>query len=194
MSDAVWYLMRGTGVTALLLLTGVVVLGVLTSRKASLPTLPRFATLTLHRSISLLAVVFLTIHIATAVADPYAQVRIVDVIVPFVGNWQPLMLGLGTLALDVLLAVIVSSLLMKRIPRRVWRGIHWFGYATWPLAFVHSLGNGTDSGALWLRALAVAMALTVGAAVIWRLPLNASFGAARTRCRALLATRLRAHP
>ena len=80
-SKAVWYLMRGTGVTSLLLLTGVVVLGILTSRKTSLPTLPRFATMTLHRSISLLAVLFLGIHVITAVADPYAQVRLLDTVV-----------------------------------------------------------------------------------------------------------------
>ena len=153
-SNAVWYLMRGSGVTALLLLTAVVVLGILTSRKTTLPTLPRFATMELHRSISLLAVIFLVIHVGTAVVDPYAQVGALDAVVPFLGSSQALMLGLGSLALDVFAAVIVSSLLMRHIGRRVWRTIHWFGYATWPLAFVHSLGMGSDSGTLWLRALA----------------------------------------
>jgi sulfoxide reductase heme-binding subunit YedZ len=165
---ALWYLMRGGGVTSLLLLTGVVVLGVLTSRKTSLPTLPRFATMTLHRSISLLAVVFLLIHVTTAVIDPYAQVRLVDLLVPFLGSWQALMLGLGTLALDVFAAVLVSSLLMKHVSRRVWRTIHWFGYGVWPLAFVHSLGTGSDSGTLWLRALAAGSLLTILAALGWR--------------------------
>jgi methionine sulfoxide reductase heme-binding subunit len=144
---------------------------VLTARKTTLPTLPRFATMSLHRSISLLAVIFLAVHVGTAVADPYAQVRLVDTVVPFLGSWQALMLGLGTLALDAFAAVIVSSLLMRHVSRRVWRTIHWFGYGTWPLAIVHSLGIGSDSGALWLRALAVAMLASVGAAVVWRAPL-----------------------
>jgi sulfoxide reductase heme-binding subunit YedZ len=169
MSNAVWYLMRGTGVTSLLLLTGVVTLGILTARKSSLPTLPRFATMTLHRSISLLAVVFLVIHVTSAVIDPYAQVRLVDSMVPFAGSWRPLWLGLGTLSLDVLAAVIISSLLMKRIGRRIWRTIHWLGYATWPLAFLHSLGTGSDSGTLWLRALSIGMFATICAALYWRL-------------------------
>jgi sulfoxide reductase heme-binding subunit YedZ len=171
-SDAVWYLMRGSGVTALLLLTAVVVLGILTSRKTTLPTLPRFATMALHRSISLLTVIFLVIHVSTAVVDPDAQVRALDAVVPFLGSSQALMLGLGTLALDVFAAVIVSSLLMRHVGRRVWRTIHWFGYATWPLAFVHSLGTGSDSGTLWLRVLAVSMAVTIGAAVAWRVPIE----------------------
>jgi methionine sulfoxide reductase heme-binding subunit len=165
---AIWYLMRGSGVTSLLLLTGVVVLGILTSRKTSLPTLPRFATMTLHRSISLLAVVFLAVHVGTAVLDPYAQVQLLDAVVPFLGSWQALMLGLGTLALDVFAAVIVSSLLMRHISRRVWRTIHWLGYGTWPLAFVHSLGVGSDSRALWLRAIAGASLATIAIAIGWR--------------------------
>jgi predicted ferric reductase len=171
---AVWYLMRGTGVTSLLLLTGVLVLGILTSRKTSLPTLPRFATMSLHRSSSLLAVVFLLIHVSTAVLDPYAQVRLLDVALPFLGSWQPLMLGLGTLAFDVLVAVMASSLLMRHISKRTWRAIHWLGYAVWPLAFVHSLGVGSDSRTLWLRAIAAGSLAVVGAAVWWRLGADAS--------------------
>jgi sulfoxide reductase heme-binding subunit YedZ len=145
------------------------VLGILTSRKTSLPTLPRFATMTLHRSISLLAVVFLVVHVCTAVLDPYAQVRIVDLVVPFIGSWQALWLGVGTLGLDALAAVVVSSLLMKHIKRRTWRAIHWLGYAAWPLAFLHSIDIGSDSGTLWLRAIAVAMLGTIVVAGGWRI-------------------------
>jgi sulfoxide reductase heme-binding subunit YedZ len=166
---AVWYLMRGSGVTSLVLLTAVLVLGILTSRKTSLPTLPRFGTMTLHRSISLLAVLFLGVHVGTAIVDPYAQVRLVDALVPFVGSWRALWLGLGTLSLDVLACVIVSSLLMRRISRRTWRAIHWFGYLTWPLAFVHSIEIGTDAGALWLRVVAFSMLAVVVVAAAWRL-------------------------
>jgi methionine sulfoxide reductase heme-binding subunit len=176
---AVWYLMRGSGVTALLLLTGVVVLGVLTSRKTSLPTLPRFATMTLHRSISLLAVVFLAVHVTTAVLDPYAAVRLVDIVLPFAGSWQALWLGLGTLAVDLLVALVVSSLLMKHIKRRTWRTIHWLGYAVWPVAFLHGIEIGSDSGTLWLRALAVAMLAAIVVAVAWRLNVSRSPSAAR---------------
>jgi sulfoxide reductase heme-binding subunit YedZ len=165
---AVWYLMRGSGVTSLLLLTGVLVLGILTSGKTSLPTLPRFATMTLHRSSSLLAMVFLVVHVGTAALDPYAQVRLLDVALPLAASSQALMLGLGTLALDVFAAVIVSSLLMRHISRRLWRTIHWLGYGTWPLAFAHSLGMGSDSRASWLRAIAGATLATIVLATGWR--------------------------
>ena len=70
----VWYLMRGSGVVSLLLLTGVMALGIATFGGVRLGTMPRFATLALHRSVSLMAVVFLGVHVATAVIDPYAAV------------------------------------------------------------------------------------------------------------------------
>jgi sulfoxide reductase heme-binding subunit YedZ len=174
MNTAVWYLMRGSGVSALLLLTGVVVLGILTSRKRSLPTLPRFATMELHRSVALLAVIFLTVHVLTAVFDPYAQVRLIDVVVPFAGTAQALMLGLGTLALDLFAAVIVSSLLMRHISRTVWRTIHWLSYAMWPFAFVHTLGMGSDSGTIWMRGIAAACLAVTAYAVYRRIDAEAA--------------------
>jgi sulfoxide reductase heme-binding subunit YedZ len=180
LADAVWYLMRGSGVTALLLLTGVVVLGILTARKASLPTLPRFATMELHRTISLLSVAFLLLHVVTAAADPYAQVHLADVLLPFLGASQALWLGLGTLAFDLLAAVVVSSLLMRRIPRSAWRTIHRAGYAAWPLAFLHGIEQGSDGSAFWLRMLAGGALGVVVAAAGWRLaPLLRARGAVR---------------
>ena len=164
-----WYLMRGSGVTTLLLLTGVVVLGIATTSHAQLIRLPRFATLALHRSISLLAVVFLAIHVVTAIVDPYAAVRVVQVVLPVPVGPYPLWLGLGALSLDVLAAVIVTSLVRSRLGLRVWKTVHWLAYASWPLAFVHSIGIGTDKASGWFLGVAITCAGAVAAAVMWRL-------------------------
>jgi sulfoxide reductase heme-binding subunit YedZ len=94
---------------------------------------------------------------------------LVDVVVPFVGAYRPLWLGLGTLALDLLAAVVVTSLLRARIGRRAWRAVHWAAYAMWPVALLHALGTGTDASTSWLRGIAVACVLAVAAAVAWRL-------------------------
>lgn len=114
-----WYLMRGSGIMTLILLTGVVVLGIATSKHTQIGKLPRFATLGLHRSISLLAVVFLALHVVTAIVDPYAAVRVAQVVLPLPVGPYPLWLGLGALSLDVLAAVIVTSVLRHRLSRRV---------------------------------------------------------------------------
>ena len=166
---AAWYVMRGSGVVSLILLTGVVVLGILTTNRAQLGQLPRFVTLGLHRSISLLSVVFLAIHVVTAIVDPYAAVSVVQVVLPVPTSGYAFWLGLGALSLDVVAAVIVTSLLRQRLSRRVWKAVHWVSYASWPLAFAHSLGMGTDAGSGWFLAVAVTCTAAIAGATVWRL-------------------------
>jgi sulfoxide reductase heme-binding subunit YedZ len=166
---AAWYLMRGSGIVALILLTGVVVLGILTSNRAQIGRLPRFVTVGLHRSISLLSVVFLAIHVGTAIVDPYAAVSVVQVVLPLPTSGYSFWLGLGALSLDVIAAVVITSLLRQRLSQRVWKSVHWLSYASWPLAFAHSLGMGTDSGSIWFLTLAVACTASIAVSVVWRL-------------------------
>jgi len=168
-SGPVWYLMRASGVVTLILLTGVFVLGIATTNRWRPRRLPGFAALGLHRSISLLAVVFLAVHILTAVIDPYAAVGVAAVVIPFVAGRSALWVGLGALSLDLTLALIVTSLLRSRLSLRVWRGIHWVAYLSWPVALVHSLGAGSDTGTLWLQVIAGGCVGLVVAAVAWRL-------------------------
>jgi sulfoxide reductase heme-binding subunit YedZ len=134
-----------------------------------------------HRSSSLLTLVFLGIHIVTLLFDKYAQLKLLDLVVPFGGVYRPLWLGLGTLASDLLIAVVVTSLLRHRMGPKSWRAIHWTAYAAWPISLLHALGTGSDSGRLWMRAAAALSTITVAAAVAWRL--SASFGARPTAAR-----------
>jgi sulfoxide reductase heme-binding subunit YedZ len=164
-----WYLMRGSGVVSLLLLTIVVALGIATANRFRPRGLPLFVTTTVHRNASLLAVVFLGIHVATAVIDPDASVQLLAVVVPFTADWSPFWVGLGTLALDLVGALIVTSLVRKHLAHHVWRSIHWAAYGAWPLAFVHGLGAGSDVRTDWLRAVNVACVIALGTALAWRL-------------------------
>ena len=165
---ALWYASRATGVVCLLLLTAVVLLGVLVNRQGRLPGLPRFAVTGLHRNLSLLAVLFLAVHVLTAILDPFVTIGLAATVVPFASPYQPVWLGLGAVALDLMAALMLTSLARARIGRRAWRAVHWLAYACWPLALAHSLGSSGDlrSGPLlWLSAAcaaAVAAALAVG--------------------------------
>jgi methionine sulfoxide reductase heme-binding subunit len=165
---ALWYASRATGIIALIMLTGVLVLGIAVQRRGRLPGLPRFATVGLHRSISLLSVVFLVIHILSAVADSYVNIRITDAVIPFAASYEPLWLGLGTVSFDLMLAVIVTSLLRARLGRRTWRAVHWLAYVSWPVAIAHSFGSSTDMQSGWLLGLGIACILAVIAALAWR--------------------------
>ena len=96
-SGPVWYLMRASGIVTLILLTGVFVLGIATTSRWRGRRLPGFAALSLHRSISLLSVVFLGVHIGTALVDPYAAVGVAALVVPFVAGKSALWVGFGAL-------------------------------------------------------------------------------------------------
>lgn len=168
-STALWYASRATGVVALVLLTVVVLLGIMVSQRRRLPGLPRFATTSLHRSMSLLAVTFIAVHVVTAVADPYVTIGIAAAVIPFTSPYESLWLGLGAISLDMIVALIGTSLARARIGRRTWRAVHWLAYACWPVAVLHGVGSSTDMRAGWLLTLAICCAAAVLAAVSWRI-------------------------
>jgi sulfoxide reductase heme-binding subunit YedZ len=167
-STALWYASRATGVVSLLLLSLVVLLGMLVNRQGRLPGLPSFAVTGLHRSLSLMSVLFVAVHVATAIIDPYVSIRLAAVVIPFVSAYEPFWLGLGAVALDVVAVLILTSLVRAYMSRRLWRGIHWLAYAAWPIAFVHSIGSSPDLRSGGLLLVAVGSALAVVAAGLWR--------------------------
>ena len=168
-TTALWYASRATGVVTLLLLTAVLLLGVLVNRQGRLPGLPSFAVTGLHRNVSLLAVAFLAIHVITAIVDPYVTIGLAAAVLPFVSAYKPFWLGLGAISLDLIAALILTSLARARISRRAWRGIHWVAYAAWPLAVVHSLGSSTDARSGPVLAVLAGCVLAIAVALSWRL-------------------------
>ena len=174
--SALWYLTRGAGVVALLLLTVSTLVGALTAGRWRGERWPRFAVSTLHRNVTLLALVFIGIHVVTTLADRYAPIGLKDVFVPFVSQYRPVWLGLGALALDLLLAIGISTAFRKRIGYRSWRALHWSGYAAWPLALVHGLGSGSDARSGWMALLSLGCLALVLIAVFGRLMFSRSPG------------------
>jgi len=168
-TTAFWYASRATGIVALLLLTAVLVLGILVNRQGRLPGLPRFAVTDIHRNLSLLAVAFIAVHVLTAVLDSYVHIPLLSAVIPFASGYERLWLGLGAISLDVMLAMIVTSLVRGRLNRVLWRAIHLLAYASWPIAFAHSIGSSKDLQQGLLLDMAIGCALIVAAAVIWRL-------------------------
>jgi hypothetical protein len=168
-TQALWYLTRGTGLVALVLLTASVVLGIVEISGWSRPRWPRFVLAGLHRNVSLLVTVFLAGHIVTAVLDSFAPIGWLDAVIPFTSRYRPIWLGLGALAFDLLLAVIVTSLLRRRLGYPAWRAVHWLSYACWPIALVHGFGTGSDTRIGWVLVLSLSCLAAVLVAVWWRL-------------------------
>ncbi len=168
-SRAYWYLTRGTGVVALVLLTATVVVGILGSVRFTAARWPRFAIDTVHRDLSLLVIVLLLVHILTSVLDSFAPIRLTDAVIPFMSRYRPLWLGLGALAFDMLVAIAVTSLVRRRLGYRSWRAVHWLAYVSWPVAVLHGVGAGSDAKVGWVLAITVACVAAVTAAALVRI-------------------------
>jgi sulfoxide reductase heme-binding subunit YedZ len=157
------------GIIALVLLTASLVLGVAVNQRRELPRAVRYPSRRLHENVSLLALGFLLIHVLTAIGGPFSRLRLLVVIVPFIAGPGRLWLGLGAIAFDLLVAVVVTSAARRRIGRRAWRAVHWTSYACWPAAEAHSLGFGFGFRSGRLFDLAIACLVAVVAAACWRL-------------------------
>jgi methionine sulfoxide reductase heme-binding subunit len=166
-----WYATRATGVVALVLLTATVILGIAGTARFTTPGWPRVVSAGLHRNLSLLVLAFLALHVLSTVLDGYVHIGVAAAFIPFSSSYRGFWLGLGAIALDLLIALAVTSLLRDRIPYRVWRGVHWAAYASWPVALWHALGTGTDSRLTWLLAADALCLGAVAAAAWWRLSL-----------------------
>ena len=169
MSKSDWYLMRGSGLVVLLLFSLAIVLGVVGVQRWQSPRWPRVLTANLHRSVALLAVCFLGVHIVTAVLDEWIGLGWLDVLVPFRSPYRPLWVGLGTLALDLGLAVTVTSLLRRHLSHRLWRTVHWGAWLLWPLAVLHGLEAGSDTRSGWGLVVVLVCVGMVAAVAGWRI-------------------------
>lgn len=168
-TQILWFATRGAGIVSLILFTVVLTLGILTVLRWQSAHWPRFLTAELHRTLALLSVVFLAIHILTAILDPYTNLGILAALVPFESSYRPLWVGLGVISLDLGISVLVTSLLRGVIGQRAWRAVHWLAYGSWPLAIAHTIGSGSDAFAPWMVAIdAVCVGLVAGA-IAWRL-------------------------
>jgi len=163
-----WYTTRATGLVALILFTGVVSLGTLVANRIGGTTVGRFEINELHRSLSMVAVVFLAIHIVTTILDSYVSTGILSAFIPMTSAYKRLAVAFGAVAFDLILAVWISSLLKLRIKNSSWRFIHWFSWIAVCTAIVHSFLSGTDSRhGIGLAVIALCTAVTLAAA-LWR--------------------------
>jgi DMSO/TMAO reductase YedYZ heme-binding membrane subunit len=141
-----WYLSRASALVAYAMLTVSVLWGAalasgrFRARRAWL--------LDLHRGLGVLTIMFVAGHLATLLADSTVGFRLVDFIVPFASEWRPRAVAFGVAALWLVLAVEVTSLLLRRVPRRWWRGVHVTAYIAFWLTSVHGALAGTDSARL----------------------------------------------
>ena len=141
-----WYLARATGLVAWALAVGSLLLGLALATRAMGPKPSGPWLLDLHRWLGGLAVLFTAAHVGSLIADSYVAFDLVDALVPLASGWKPGAVAWGVMALWLMVAIEVTSLLMRRIPKRVWRAVHLSSYALAVTATIHGVTAGTDVG------------------------------------------------
>lgn len=164
MSAAWWYANRAAGLVAWALLAGSMVLGLMLSTKVSPAVAGKKARPNwiqdLHRGLSGLSLAFVGVHVAAAIGDNYIHFGAADVLVPGASSWRPLAIAAGIVAMYLLVAVEVSSLLRSRIPKSVWRKIHFLTFPLFLTATGHAIAAGSEMGTT--AGIAVATLVTAG--------------------------------
>lgn len=159
-----WYVARSSGLVGWALLTGSVLWGLAISTKA--PTFrgrprPNWM-LDLHRSLGGLATIFTAVHVGAVVADTYVAFDLASVLVPFASDWRPSAVAWGVVGAYLLVAVELTSLLRRRLPRRVWRITHLASFPLFLTATAHAVTAGTDTASLAFTAVAATVVVAIG--------------------------------
>jgi len=162
-----WWISRSTGMVASVMLVASVILGVLLATRALKPVDRPAWLLAMHRWTSALACVFVAIHVLSLVGDNYLYFGWKEIFVPMGSAWKPGPVTLGVIAMYLLILVQGTSLMMKRLPRSLWKFIHYFSYAAIWLTSVHGALAGTDVSNRVYQVVALLLTMaTVTAAVI----------------------------
>jgi len=146
-----WFVARSGGIVAWGLVTLSVCWGLFLSTKAAAKASQPAKLLDLHRFLGGLAVTFTALHVAGLVADTYVEFGWAEILIPWASEWKPTAVAWGVIALYLLVAVEITSLLMKRIPRSLWRQVHRSSFGLYIFATVHGIQAGSDTLNVWYR-------------------------------------------
>jgi predicted ferric reductase len=162
-----WYTIRASGLVAWALLLGAVAWGLVLSIRPIRRPRPAWA-LDLHRFLGGLAFVFIALHLVGLLFDTFVGFSVTDLFVPMASHWRPGAVAFGVVAAYLAVAVEVTSLLMRRLPRRVWHSIHLLSLAALVLVTVHAFTAGADASSAVVVGLEVLSSAVVSSLAVVR--------------------------
>jgi predicted ferric reductase len=155
-SQVWWFVSRSSGLIAWLLVSLSVCWGLFVSTKAVAKASTPAWLLDLHRFLGGLAVSFTAIHLIGLWADSYVEFGWAELFVPMASEWKPGPVAWGIVGMYLLIAVEVTSLAIKRLPRRLWRAVHHLSLPLYAMATYHGVKAGTDRANEVFRLVALA--------------------------------------
>jgi hypothetical protein len=162
-----WDIARAGGFLAYILLTLSVALGLALTMQWQTPRWPRLINNELHNFVTLLATVFVVVHILAVWIDPFTSFGLNEILIPFVSHYRPIWMALGIIALYLGIAIGISTLLRPYISYKVWRGLHALTIVIFALVLVHGIATGSDTRTWWGITIYGGSILLVGS-LLWQ--------------------------
>jgi DMSO/TMAO reductase YedYZ heme-binding membrane subunit len=161
----IWLAARATGVTALLLLTAQVALGLILSHPTNQSTWKLSKRLfPWHENLLVFTLAFLAVHVVFLVLDPYAGVGLGGALIPGLSAYRSAPVAIGVLALYALLITGLTARYPKKLPTGWWLKLHRFAFLVLIAAWLHGILAGTDSDALRPLYIGIGLVLVLAAA------------------------------
>lgn len=164
-----WYVTRASAVLAWVVMTAAVLWGIVLSTRVFRGADNPAWLQDLHRYLGGTALVLTLFHMVSLTLDPWLAMPLEHLFVPLVSEYRPVPVALGILAFYVLSAVQLTSLMMKRLPRRLWKAVHYLSYVAVLAVAVHGAYAGTDAGAAWYQGVATVIVTASVLALIVRI-------------------------
>ena len=162
------FMLYYAGVFALVGLTASVGVGLLATDRIIMTPGHRVMAQAAHRAVTFGALAFLVIHIVTEILAQRSHV--IDAFIPFLSPYRTFYIGLGTIASDLILLIIVSSIWRKRFTAHGkawrWRAIHYSSYLAFVFGVMHGLLGGRAAKPYVDWSYGFAIALTALAVVV----------------------------
>jgi len=113
--------------------------------------------------------VFVGVHVLGLVADSYVHFGWSEVLIPFASSWHPAAVAGGVVAMYLLVAVEITSLLRKHLSKALWKGVHFASYPMFALTTLHAITAGTDTRTTLMTLLVATGVIVIGALTVARL-------------------------
>ena len=178
-----WYVARSSGMVTWALVTASILWGLMLSsrliRRCGVPAW----LLALHRYLGTLSIVFVAVHLLALVADNFVHFGWKDLFVPMATKWRPGPTAWGIAAFYLLIAIQITSCLMRRLPRKVWHTIHLSSFVLFVAGTLHGFQSGADRSNRLVQWAAVVGSVVIVTLLVFGL-LHRSTLRQRARCSA----------
>ncbi len=180
-----WYVARSGGIVAWVLLALGLILGLLLSSRVLGRRASPAWMLSIHRYLGGLSVIFTVVHVAAIMLDDFVAFGWTDVLIPWASEWNPGAVAWGIIATYLAIAIELTSFAMRRLPKALWRGVHWLSAPLFVMATVHGYQAGTDAGRSFIIAI-TAVSLVLAVLTVVRVVRSRASSGPRTDPRELL--------